>query len=648
MKRKALLTILPILYIFIILTAFSVGALFFFDLILFCIFGGIAAAAIFFAIFSIIRIEKNVADYFDSVATGITNYKSSALKNFTAPLLITDNTDKIIWFNTAFKVQVAGNGEENIRSTSEIFGIQASEISTDSPINIYYKNKSFSVTSFFPDTDDDIRIWFFSDNTELIKIADRYKKQKTVVLFIALDSVDEIFKNLPDSQKTTILGMIEREIETLTGNNGSFLQKVSGQRYIMITTEEHLHSLIKNEFHILEQVRTLSFGEQGSTTLTIGIGRHADSVVACVDLARQALEMGQSRGGDTAVIKTPDSFEFFGGFTDNKTTTNRVQTRIVAATLKKLIESCDRVFIMGHSFADLDSFGASFALYKTATELGIQSHIVIDEAKNLCTPLIDKIKSMGINGFILPPSKTLSAITKKSLLIIIDTHRANFVECEELYKRAESVAVIDHHRKAADYIENTLLFYHDPLSSSACEMVAELLQYMGTNLVGKIEAEALLAGIMLDTRNYVLRTSTKTFEASAYLRSRGADPVEVKKLFSASIDTYRDRSEIVSQAEIIGNVAISVWEEYSKEIRIASSQAAEELLTISGVSAAFVIFPAEDTTDITARSMGDYNVQIIMEKLGGGGHKTTAAAQLNEPFSDAKTKLLDAIEMYNK
>ena len=366
----------------------------------------------------------------------------------------------------------------------------------------------------------------------------------------------------------------------------------------------------------------------------------------CELLALQALEMSQGRGGDQVAIKTGDSYEFFGGVTSTgieKRT--KVKTRVVASALKELIRGSDKVFIMGHKFGDVDSLGSSYGLWKCASGMERESYIVLDEKTHLAASLICKIKEESGDHVMIDGKTACERMTRKSLLIICDTHRRDFVDCSPLYDACRTTVVIDHHRKNTDFIDNSVIFYHEPYASSACEMVSELVQYIDSSMIGKPQAEALLAGIMLDTRNFVLRTGVRTFEASAFLRSCGADPVAVKKLFSDSIDVYRERAMLVSGAEFFDNCAVAAAHEGVTVSRVAASQAADELLNIEHVDASFVLFSLGGDVNISARSLGKVNVQIIMEALGGGGHYTMAAAQIkNMTLDEAKSRLIQILQ----
>ena len=355
--------------------------------------------------------------------------------------------------------------------------------------------------------------------------------------------------------------------------------------------------------------------------------------------------MALGRGGDQVAIKQGDSYEFFGGMSKGVEKRDKVRTRVIASTLSDHIKDSDYVFIMGHQFSDLDSVGASVGMWSAVTKGQERpASVVINREQSLAASLIESIDKSGNGGMFITPAQAENMLTDHSLLIIVDTHSPSFVESSSLYQKSKRVVVIDHHRMMVNHIEGAVVFYHEPYASSASEMVTELTQYLGENALNRLEAEALLAGIMLDTKNFVLKTGVRTFEAAAYLRRKGADTVEVKRLFSDSIDTYKAKYQMVSGAEIFNSCAIASADENCADIRVASAQAADELLGIQGVNASFVMYPAGGGINISARSLGSVNVQVIMEALGGGGHQTMAGAQLSDvTMEEAREKLVGLI-----
>ena len=355
--------------------------------------------------------------------------------------------------------------------------------------------------------------------------------------------------------------------------------------------------------------------------------------------------MALGRGGDQAAIKKNDSYKFFGGVSKGVEKRDKVKTRVIAATLTNHIDNSSNVIIMGHRFSDLDSVGSCIGMWSAVVKgLNKNAYILINRQQTLAKSLVASFEKAGFDSIFKTEDEALDLLDEHSLLIIVDTHNPNFVESKEVYERCDRVVVIDHHRMMVNHIDKALVFFHEPYASSASEMTAELVQYLGHNSLSRLESEALLSGIMLDTKNFVLRTGVRTFEAAAYLKSNGADTVEVKRLFSNSIDTYKVKYKLVSEAEIFNYCAIASADEDIPDIRIASAQAADELLGIENVKASFVIYKTGKTVNISARSLGDMNVQVIMEQLGGGGHQMMAACQLeNTGIAEARERLVEII-----
>ena len=382
--------------------------------------------------------------------------------------------------------------------------------------------------------------------------------------------------------------------------------------------------------------------------MSIGIGRGESTLAQSEVSARQALDMALGRGGDQAVVKNKTLYEFYGGVSKGVEKRTKVKTRMVANALSELIANSDRVLVMGHKFGDLDCVGAAVGMAYAIRSIGKKADVVIDRNKNLANILVDMVEQQGNEDLFIDPQEAIFRITPNTLLIVCDTHTENLLESEEVYRKCKTVAVIDHHRKMVNHIENAVIFYHEPYASSASEMVAELVQYMGDNCrINSVVAQALLSGIMLDTRNFVLKTGVRTFEAAAYLKRIGADTVIVRKLFASTMDSYQRKSRIVAAAQIYKGCAVAESEYSGEDMRIVAPQAADELLGIDNVDASFVLYETDGVVNISARSMGAINVQIIMEKLGGGGHHTMAGAQIKGIESEkVRQMLLESIDRY--
>ena len=402
--------------------------------------------------------------------------------------------------------------------------------------------------------------------------------------------------------------------------------------------------MIRGKFRILDDARTITVGERYAITLSIGVGHGASTLEESEAFAKQALDMALGRGGDQVALKTENGYKFFGGVSKGVEKKSRAKTRIIANAMQELIHTCDRVMIMGHRYGDLDSIGSAIGLAGAILQGGKPAHVVVDRQTTLAEVLIDRMEAEDIHLTIDVPT-ALTQMTEQTLLIVVDTHSKDFVESVDLYQNARQVVVIDHHRKIVNFIDNAVIFYHEPYASSAAELVTELLQHFrNTEHLNPAYADVLLAGIMLDTKNFVMRTGVRTFEAAAYLRKMGADTIAVRQFFSSSIETYQHRAHLVSQAELYHHCAIAVADEVFNDIKLVAPQAADELLGIRSVAASFVLYSLNGEVNISARSMGSMNVQVVMEKLGGGGHQTMAATQIPDiTVAEAKQQLLQVL-----
>ena len=472
------------------------------------------------------------------------------------------------------------------------------------------------------------------------------------VAVIMLDSYDELLQDAKESEKTRIIGAMEETLEKFANDHSCYLTRTARRdKYIAIIEERSLKKIIEERFRLLDDIRELEIPEmKARPSISIGVGRGADSLTEAERLAEQALEMALGRGGDQAAVKNENGgFEFFGGIHKGVEKRTRVKSRIVAAALGELIESADNVLVMGHRFADIDSLGSAVGMAKLAISRGKPTYIVLDPVKNLAVSLLKNVYEQGYRDVFVTPAQAAKLVRPKTLLAVVDTHVAMLTEAPELLGACEDIVVIDHHRKMVGHIDNAKIFFHEPNASSASEMVTELLQYSGEGHdITPVEAEALLAGITLDTKNFVMRTGVRTFEAAAYLRKMGADTVEVKRMFAGTMSAYQKRTKLVASAHIYRRCAIAGARDSTSEIKIVAPQTADELLNIDGVDASFVMYDYGGEVSISARSLGKINVQLIMEKLGGGGHQTMAGTQLKgETIENAGEMLERAIDEYH-
>ncbi len=491
-------------------------------------------------------------------------------------------------------------------------------------------------------------ITYFVDVTEYERISAEYAASRPVVSVIMLDNYDELIKNLTETAKASILAKIDRRISEWTASTGGYLCRYDRDRYIFIFEERHLRGFLDGHFSLLDSVRALQSPNGITATVSIGLGRGASNLEEAYQFAMLSIEMALSRGGDQAVIKSPLNFEFYGGRAVAVERRTKVKSRVMASALGELIGDASNILVMGHKFADLDSVGAAVGICCIARKLQKTARVVINKDTTVAKQMIERIQRLPEYGDVfIGEQEAVIMADSRTLLIVVDTNRPDQVESEDLLISCNKIAVIDHHRRAADYIANAALNFHEPYASSASELVTELLQYLvDTADIRKAEAEAVLAGIVLDTKNFTMRTGSRTFEAAAFLRRCSADTTEVKKVLQNDLPSTIARFSIVEKA-VEYKPGIALAEAHTVQDRIIAAQAADELVNISGIETSFVIYRSEETVNISARSIGDVNVQVILEKLGGGGNRSGAGAQIRDMTeAEVSDKLKAAIDEY--
>ena len=482
---------------------------------------------------------------------------------------------------------------------------------------------------------------YLIDDTFYKETLDEYNASRPACLIIVIDSYDELFDDMKDSEQAKELEAINSLLEEYIGRSSGFLRKISNSRYIAVVEERDVRWMLEERFDILDKVRALHPG--GLTTLSIGVGRGGKNLQECHQMARESIDIALGRGGDQTAVKTVDGFESHG--VEKR---SHVRSRIISNALCDLIKRSDSVIIMGHRMSDLDAVGSAVGVLRMCKMCGVPAVIAVNSEATLAGPLLKTFIEAGEGHNFIAPDQTLDVITPNTLLIIVDTYQKRLLESQQIYERCKRVVVIDHHRMAVGHIDNPLLLYHEPYASSASELVCELLQFMPKeNNITPLEAQALLAGIMLDTRSFALHVGVRTFEAAAWLRSRGAQTADTKLLFNTSKEEYEARAHIVEAAYIYKGCAIALSGELEAGMNVVLPMAANDLLTINGVDASFVAVAKNGGVNISARSMGALNVQVILEPLGGGGHLMMAGAQLqNCTLQDAEHRIREQIDLY--
>ena len=573
------------------------------------------------------------------------------------PMAVIKMSDsEIIWGNASF-YQISGLRDSFLHQKMEDVVPRFStrwltEGRTECPQDIELQGRRYRVYGNLIRSEDEhasllLATLYLADMTEMFNVRDEYIRTRPIVTVILVDNYDELTNNLPDSAISSLDARINDRISSWCENLGGLLRKFERNRYLLIFESKDLQRLQEGKFSILDDIRAITNPSGVAATLSIGIGKDGSSFQENYAFANLSIEMALSRGGDQAVIKDRYNFNFFGGRTKETERRTKVKARVIASSLNELISQSSQVFIMGHRMADLDALGAAMGLVCICRKRTRPVHIVLDQEKNAAKALLTVLQDYPeYDNLFVSGEDALLAADSKTLLIVVDTNRPDQVESLALLESVNRVAVIDHHRRAADYIEQVVLNLHEPFASSASELVTEILQYaVEPKEIRIMEAQALLAGLVLDTKNFSVRTGSRTFEAAAFLRRAGADTVDVKKLFQNDLDDTIARYQIVQAARLYRNeIAIAALEYQATRTLVA--QAADELLNIKGILTSFVLYQDGDRVVISARSIGEANVQVILEPLGGGGNAATAGAQV--PGKSVREVLAELVASIDK
>lgn len=473
---------------------------------------------------------------------------------------------------------------------------------------------------------------YFYDETALLKLREEEESRRLTAGLLYLDNYEEAMESVDDVRRPLLTAMIDRKIVRYFDGMQAIMKKLEKDKYFFVMERRHLRELYETQFDILEQVKTVNIGNEMRITLSIGIGDGGATYAQCYDFARQAIDMALGRGGDQAVVKDGENIHYFGGKTNSKEKTTRVKARVKAHAFRELIENKDRLLIMGHKLMDIDSLGAAVGIWRIAATMGKEAHIVSSAVNNAIRPMLARFQNGDYpEDMFIPEEKALQLLDEGTVLVVVDTNRPSMVEGPRLLDAAKTIVVLDHHRQSQDSIRNAQLSYVETYASSACEMVAEVVQYISDEVkIRAVEADAMYAGIVIDTHNFQNQTGVRTFEAAAFLRRNGADVTRVRKLFREKLDDYRAKSEAIHNAEIYReHFALSFCDSEGLESpTVVGAQAANDLLDVIGVKASIVATTFREKVFLSARAIDEVNVQVMMEKLGGGGHRTIAGAQL--------------------
>ena len=559
--------------------------------------------------------------------------------------------ETVLWYNDQFRQRMLGGQDLLVSRVQKVIpGLDLQQARTQEGQQLTLADGVWSAhSSTVPGDAETMTLVVFNEETALRRVEAEYKASRPGYLVFLVDGYDDVFSDMLDSERARLLEGINRVLEEMIGRGTGFLRRVASGRYIAVVEERQLEQFAKRGYDVLDKIRALD--PSVNLSLSIGIGRGAKTLREAQDMAVQALDMAQGRGGDQAAEMTPDGFTFYGGVSHGVEKRSKVRSRIVADQLVKLIKEADHVVIMGHRMSDLDAIGSAEGVLRICKICDVPAVIAVRRDATLASSLINALVAAGQEDDFIDPKGALPIISKRTLCIVVDTYQVNLVESKEILEKCGKVAVIDHHRKGVGFIENPALVCHEPYSSSASELVTELLQYVGErdDKPNRVEAEGLLAGIMLDTRDFTLHTGVRTFEAAAALRRYGAETERVRQLFDVTMVEYNAKADLVEAAQMYKNCAVSVSGEVPPEARVAIAQAANDLLTIQNVEASFVAVQVGTGVNISARSLGAVNVQVIMESLGGGGHQTMAAAQLKHITPEAaRARIQTAIDQYRE
>lgn len=596
------------------------------------------------------------------------------LDELALPYAVMDTEGKMIWANREFS-QLLGREQIYKRNINTIFPDitadklpvagkkEISEVSTQLGDRIYrisMQNVSLSEvidnTNMLESSRDDqnLIVMYLYDETELKEYIQASEDNKLVLALIYLDNYEEALESVEDVRRSLLIALIDRKITKYFSNFDGLVRKLEKDKYFLIMRQSSLETLKDQRFHILDEVKTVNIGNDMAVTLSIGIGLNASTYLQNYEYARIAIEMALGRGGDQVVIKNGDSIAYFGGKAQQMEKTTRVKARVKAQALKEFMSTKDRVVVMGHKITDVDALGAAVGIYRAGKTLGKPVHIVVNDPSTSIRPLMagymnnpDYEPSMFVDKH-----QAKDLVDNNTVVVVVDTNKPSYTECQELLYMTKTIVVLDHHRRGNEVIENAVLSYVEPYASSTCEMVAEILQYFSEDLrLRNIEADCIYAGIVIDTNNFITRSGVRTFEAAAFLRRCGADATRVRKMLRDNINSYKARAEAVRTAEIYREF-FAIAKAPSEGIEsptVVGAQAANELLNIAGVKASFVLTRYKNEVYISARAIDEVNVQVLMEKMGGGGHINIAGAQVEASIDETEKMLKDIIdELYQE
>ena len=665
------------LALFALLVAFNIGVYFINASAGLMVSTGLVLYLIIALIFYYTK-RKTVFNELITFAAQYGQVQKQLIMDLALPYAILDDEGKVLWFNQAF-ADLTGKENRKYRKSitnifSEVTRERFPEEGQETDYRFSYMRKDFrahikniNIDSMIENTvgletgegqSAHLFALYLFDETQINEYIRKYEDETMVTGLIYLDNYDEAMESVEDVRRSLLTALIDRRINKYFNDIDGLVKKLEKDKYFLVMRNRSLDELKKQKFSILEEVKTVNIGNEMAVTISIGIGANSGSYAKNAEYARVAIDLALGRGGDQVVLKDGEKISYFGGKSQAVEKNTRVKARVKAHALKEFMDSNEKVIVMGHKMIDVDSFGASIGIYRAAKALNKKAHIVIDKPTSSIRPLMEGFEhnpDYDTHMFV-SCHDAKEMMDDSTMVVVVDTNKPSYTECEDLLHMAKTIAVLDHHRQGSEVIRNSVLSYIEPYASSACEMVAEILQYFADGIrIRNIEADAIYAGMMVDTDNFLQKTGVRTFEAAAFLRRCGADVTRVRKLFRENMNDYRARGETIRNAELFRN-AFAISEcpsDYVDSPTVVGAQAANELLNIIGVKASFVLTEYKGTVYISARAIDEVNVQIIMERMGGGGHLNIAGCQL-EGYSviraknylkDVLTEMLDGGEI---
>lgn len=659
--NRILKILMPNTKIYLIIIGIYTSIMFFYNPLFGLIGLFVLGVLIYYNLLNMKNKKNEWTKYIENLSSNLGLATKNAVLNLPLPLIICEDDGMVLWYNNSLgsllgDIDLLGKKLNDYIKDINLRKILDKRI--DEVSNIAVGDRFYSVLvnpigiKDSKKQEKHIIMLYFIDRTDYYNLREAYELKKPAVCLVEVDNFDEALKSVDESNRPALVAQIDKKLNSWANDIFAAIRKYDDNKYVLFFEEKCLKQLQEKRFDILDSIRDINEGNKLPVTLSIGVGKTGENPAQLIAYAASSKDLALGRGGDQAIVKDGDKLLFYGGKTKEVEKKTKVKARVIAHALSDLIEQSGEVLIMGHDIPDLDSLGASLGIFRAAKEKGRNAYIILNKPNIAIQTLLKRMEGMAeYSNIFITNEQALNRVNKMTLLIVVDVHIKSMTEFPDIVDRVEKVVVIDHHRKSAEFIDNAVLYYIETYASSTSELVSEIMQYVSEKPALKvIEAEALMAGIMVDTKDFSFKTGVRTFEAASFLRKAGADTTSVKQLLADELSTYIARSETVKNAKIIGgNIAISICRESGPNISLVVPQAADELLNIKGINTSFVLAKSGEDVIISGRSLGDMNVQLVLEKLGGGGHLTVAGAKItNVSLKKAEDMVIDAIKQYQE